>query len=190
VSETEKLAADAAEAKRVADEAAAKLAAMLAQQQAELRAMLAAKEAEAKAIRESLRAIGEQENKPRTVVPVATKRRYADAAKARGEKDRASRRGCGDWLQKELQAETIRDGVFSLSDFLAICDCNGVAHDRWDRTRKGWEGRLRMSGSIALRARVGKAGVLRLPDGRETDVVTLAEEGDEAARAFLAKWAN
>ena len=126
----------------------------------------------------------------KTVVKTAYKHRYQDRAKARGLTDKASRRGNGDWLQREVQAETIgKDGKFDLAKFEAILDANGVDYSRWNRTSNGWQGRVRMSGSLVLRGVVGKSGMFRTPDG-ETNVVELAEHGDEDAAAFLAKWAN
>jgi hypothetical protein len=128
--------------------------------------------------------------RPRSVVKTGYKRAYAERAAARGNTDKASKRGNGDWLQRELQGETIgEDGKFLFDRFVAILDANGVDYSRWSTTTKGWEGRFRMSGSLVLRGRVGKAGVLRTPDG-ETNLVELAEQGDKEAAAFLARWAN
>lgn len=128
---------------------------------------------------------------PKTVVKVLYKHRYQDQAKARGLTDKASRRGNGDWLQRELQAEcnNAKTGEFDLVRFEAILDANGIDHSRWNRTTLGWKGRIRMSGSIALRGVVGKTGKLQTPEGI-TNVQEIADNGDEAARAFLAKWAN
>lgn len=127
---------------------------------------------------------------PKTVVRTVYKHRYQDRAKAQGYTDKASRRGNGDWLQRELQAETVtKDGKLDLATFISILDANGVDYSRWRREGHGWEGRFRMSGSLVLRGIVGKTGVLRTPSGT-TNVVEIADGGDEAARAFLAKWAN
>lgn len=127
---------------------------------------------------------------PRTVVKTAYKHRYQDLAKSRGYTDKASRRGNGDWLQRELQAECNgKDGKFDLERFEAILAANGVDSSRWNRTTRGWEGRVRMSGSLVLRGVVGKSGVLRTTTGT-TNVVELADGGDELAQEFLAKWAN
>jgi hypothetical protein len=127
----------------------------------------------------------------RSVVPKAYKATYAVRALARGDNSKAAKRANGDWLARELQAECVQDGkTFDLQRFLAICDANGVdALARWPNRNAGWEGRLRMSGAIVLRGIVGKTGVLRTPDG-ETDVRSLASEGDEVAAAFVAKHAN
>jgi hypothetical protein len=127
---------------------------------------------------------------PKTVVKVVYKHRYQDQAKARGATDKASRRGNGDWLQRELQAEcNDKKGNFNLDHFEAILAANGVDSSRWNRTTRGWEGRVRMSGSLVLRGVVGKSGVLRTPTGT-TNVVEIAEGGDDLAKAFLAKWSN
>jgi hypothetical protein len=127
---------------------------------------------------------------PKTVVKVVYKHRYQDRAKAAGRTDKASRRGNGDWLQRELQAETVgKDGKLDLATFIAILDANGVDYSRWKREGHGWEGRFRMSGSLVLRGIVGKTGVLRTTSAT-LNVVEIAEGGDEAAQAFLAKWAN
>ena len=130
---------------------------------------------------------------PKTVVKVAYKHRYQDLAKQRGFKDKASRRGNGDWLQRELQAETIgKDGRFDFERFVTILDANGVDHSRWKTEGNGWQGRFRMSGSVSLRGIVGKKGSLQLSaDPTHTiSVQELADGGDEDAQAFLAKWAN
>ena len=127
---------------------------------------------------------------PKTVVKTAYKHRYQDRAKAEGRTDKASRRGNGDWLQRELQAETVgKDGKLDFARFVAILDANGVDYSRWKREGHGWEGRFRMSGSLVLRGIVGKTATLRTPEGA-VDVQKIADEGDANARAFLAKWAN
>jgi hypothetical protein len=128
---------------------------------------------------------------PKTIVKVGYKRAYQDRAAARGLKDKVSKRGNGDWLQRELQSETVHEGRFDLARFERILEANGVDHSRWNRTTRGWEGRVRMSGSISLRGVVGKSGMLRLPAGEETiNVQALADDGDVEAIAFLAKWSN
>jgi hypothetical protein len=127
---------------------------------------------------------------PKTVVKTAYKHRYQDRAKARGLTDKASRRGNGDWLQRELQAEcNDAKGNFDLGRFERILDANGVDYSRWNRTSNGWQGRVRMSGSLVLRGVVGKSGVFRTPDG-EQNLVELAAQGDHDAAEFLSKWAN
>jgi hypothetical protein len=127
---------------------------------------------------------------PKTVVKVAYKHRYQDRARARGLTDKASKRGNGDWLQRELQAETVgKDGKLDLGRFIAILDANGVDYSRWKREGHGWEGRFRMSGSLVLRGIVGKTATFRTPE-QTVDLSKIASEGDAEAAAFLAKWAN
>jgi hypothetical protein len=125
---------------------------------------------------------------PKTVVKVAYKHTYQDRAAARGATDKASKRGCGDWLQRELQAETIKEGRFDMARFIEILDANGVDHSRWKTAGNGWEGRFRMSGSIVLRGRVGKSGVFRTPEA-SIDLNALSLEDADIA-AFLNRWAN
>jgi hypothetical protein len=129
---------------------------------------------------------------PKTVVKTAYKEAYKARAAALGRNDKASKRGNGDWLQRELQAETIgKDGKWDLGRFCAICEANGVENPlaRWPNRSNGWEGRVRMSGSLVLRGIVGKTAVFRTPD-TVTNLAELAEQGNEDAQAFLAKWAN
>lgn len=128
------------------------------------------------------------DTRAKTVVGTGYKNAYRARAKAQGRKDKASARGCGDWLQRELQAETIVKGEFDFDRFVAILDANGVDYSRWNTTSHGWKGRFRMSGSIVLRGVVGKSGLFRTPDG-EVNVAELAES-DELAAAFVSKWAN
>jgi hypothetical protein len=127
---------------------------------------------------------------PKTVVKTVYKHRYQDQARARGATDKVSKRGNGDWLQRELQAETVgKDGKLDLEAFKAILDCNGADYGRWKQEGHGWEGRFRMSGSLVLRGIVGKSGLFRTPT-HTVNVQQLADEGNDDAAAFLAKWAN
>ena len=74
-------------------------------------------------------------------------------------------RGCNDWLHHEL-AKRCNDakGKLNVQLFEAILDANGVQHAKWNRTTKGWEGRLRMSGSMVLRRTIAEAdGLFHVP---------------------------
>ena len=42
-------------------------------------------------------------------------------------------------------------GKLVVSEWERFLDQNGVRHEGWKRTGNGWEGRLRMSGSVVLR---------------------------------------
>lgn len=104
-----------------------------------------------------------------SVVRSSYKAAYRDRAEtARGKKGvdrRVIAQSCGDWLALELAAR-IRPNPKKPTDlalFRAILAANGVDDSRWPSTTPGWQGRLRMSGGMALRAVVAEAGVLVVP---------------------------
>lgn len=109
----------------------------------------------------------------RSVVKASYKVAYAERVKAgaKGKKGVAKKvqaRCCGDWLALELAARTIsaETKALDVAAFEAILDANGVAHSHWNRTTKGWQGRLRMTGRLALQRVVAEAdGELELADG-------------------------
>jgi hypothetical protein len=108
---------------------------------------------------EAIVAIGEEEPERKSggIVKGKYKARYA----ARG-----NPRGCNDWLQNTLAPLTLNEfGKLRVAEFEAILDANGVKHAHWNRTTNGWQGRLRMSGGIALRTKVAEQYGLMLPDG-------------------------
>jgi hypothetical protein len=83
---------------------------------------------------------------------------------------RGNARGCGDWLHVTLAGETLDEaGKLIVSAFEAILDANGVKHSHWNRTTPGWQGRLRMTGRLALQTVVAKTGQLRCADGEVLD---------------------
>lgn len=103
---------------------------------------------------------------PRSVVGVGYKVRYRDRARANGAKGKAAKRSTWDWLAQELAAATLtKEAKLRVDDFLALLDANGVDHSRWTNRSKGWEGRLRMTGRLALQRVVAETGVLRFADG-------------------------
>lgn len=113
----------------------------------------------------------EHENLPNSVVDNAFKAKYRERAltMARKPKDvpmKALKRSTNDWLAIELARRTLDEkAVLSVSAFEAILDANGVAHRHWNRTTKGWQGRLRMTGRLALQRVVAENTELALPDG-------------------------
>lgn len=119
---------------------------------------------------------------PGSVVSSNYKRRYAERAaakKTRGMSKKAASRSCGDWLAVQIAKHTLDEKdkliVEALEDLL---DANGVAHSHWNRTTKGWQGRLRMTGRLALQRVVAEAdGELVLPDGST----------EKAPRSWVAK---
>jgi hypothetical protein len=105
--------------------------------------------------------------KARSVVGVAYKTRYAERAANQGHKRKAAQRSCWDWLAQAIAGECLaaKDRI-DIDKFLALLERNGVDHSKWQNRSKGWEGRLRMTGRLALQRVVAEAGVL-LVEGDE-----------------------
>lgn len=108
---------------------------------------------------------------PNSVVKGTYKVRYAQRAidmarKPKGVSLKALKRMTGDWLAIELAKLTLDDKAkLVVPAFEAILEANGIAHAHWNRTTKGWQGRLRMTGRLALQRVVAEDGELVLPDG-------------------------
>lgn len=126
----------------------------------------------------------EHEGPAHSVVKGEYKARYRERAdnmarKPKGVPLKALRRMAGDWLAIELAKRTLDEKAKLVVPSLeAILDANGVKHSHWNRTTKGWAGRLRMTGGLALRTVVAREGILALPDGTTLD----------APRAWIAKY--
>lgn len=105
---------------------------------------------------------------PRSVVKATYKVKYRDRARANGERTKAAKRSAWDWLAQTLAAIVLDErNKLKVDDFLALLDANGVDHSRWTNRSPGWEGRLRMTGRLALQRVVAEAEVLRTADGEE-----------------------
>ena len=63
-------------------------------------------------------------------------------------------RGCGDALYDALVLFLNAEGKLDVSAFEALLTENGVRHEAWKREGNGWQGRFRMSGSVALRSKM------------------------------------
>lgn len=106
-----------------------------------------------------------------SVVKSAYKQRYLDRANAlqrkpKGVPTKALKRMSGDWLAIELAKLTLdTKAKLVVGQFEAVLDANGVPHAHWNRTTKGWQGRLRMTGRLALERVVAANGVLAVPTG-------------------------
>lgn len=106
-----------------------------------------------------------------SVVAPLFKARYHERADSlyRKPKDipaKALRRSSCDWLSMELQRRTLDERAhISIHAFEAILDANGVRHSHWKRSGTGWQGRIRMTGRLALQRVVAENGYLSLPDG-------------------------
>lgn len=123
----------------------------------------------------------------RSVVGTGYKAKYAERAEnARGRKGVARKviaRSCGDWLSLELAAKyltTVEEvvgqddegnditktrQVLDVEAFEAMLEANGIDHTKWNKTTPGWQGRLRMTGRLALQRVVAEEGTLTHADG-------------------------
>jgi hypothetical protein len=72
---------------------------------------------------------------------------YKEAYKTNGTKGR----GNGDAFWAFCLQFLDHDGKLAVEKWEAFLNENGVRHEGWKRTGNGWEGRLRMSGSVVLR---------------------------------------
>lgn len=122
----------------------------------------------------------------KSVVGRSYKTKYAEKAlTSRGKKGvdkRVVAQGNGDWLHLELLALTRPNPKrpLDIPALEAIFDANGVEHRHLSRTSPSWQGRLRMSGGLALRTIVAESGELQLPNG-----TTL-----HPPAAWIARWAK
>jgi hypothetical protein len=112
--------------------------------------------------------VAEDNAKKNSVVKTAYKKRYAQRAAEQGG-GKIAQRSCWDWLAQELAAECLVGTKISIERFLALLDANGVDHSRWQNRAKGWEGRLRMTGRLALQRVVAAQGGLKTAEGALID---------------------
>lgn len=102
----------------------------------------------------------------RSVVKAKYKKRYAARAKEAGLKSKVAQRSAWDWLAQTLAGEVLDDRKQLMVDrFLRLMEANGVDHSRWTNRSQGWQGRLRMTGRLALQRVVAESGVLHTADG-------------------------
>ena len=104
--------------------------------------------------------------KRNSVVRPLYKHRYAERAKAAGIAKKRAQRSAWDWLAQTLAGECLDDkDRISIERFTKVLEANGVDHSRWTNRSKGWEGRFRMTGRLALQRVVAESGVLHTADG-------------------------
>jgi hypothetical protein len=78
---------------------------------------------------------------------------------------------CGDRLAELLNSLCNNKAGTNLELFERICKANGVDLSKYNRTGKGWQGRLRMTGRNLLAKRVVENnGLLIMPEGMGDDV--------------------
>jgi hypothetical protein len=112
------------------------------------------------------------------------KLRYRDRAKAMGLRLKWQKRTNNDWMATTLAIEVLdKQSKIHVPSFAAILIANGVeepsvlneagefqpSESRWPSQSKGWEGRYRMSGGLALRTVVAEQGFMNLADGEQLE---------------------
>jgi hypothetical protein len=123
--------------------------------------------------------VQEEIEKKGSVVKSTYKKKYAARAAGQG-LGKTAQRSCWDWLAQELAGECLDGTKIDIGRFLATLEANGVDHSRWQNRSKGWEGRLRMTGRLALQKVVAAQGHLKTVEGAEL----------EAPRDWIAKFTN
>jgi hypothetical protein len=109
-----------------------------------------------------------EEKEARSVVADKFKTKYIENARALGIPGKAAKRSNWDWLSQQIASACLDDKhKIRIDDFVAILDANGVDHSKWTNRNKGWEGRFRMTGRVALQKVVANGNVLKMPDGSE-----------------------
>jgi hypothetical protein len=115
--------------------------------------------------------IEEQIAAKHSVVKREYKIKYKIRAAANGLKGKVAKRSTWDWLAQIMAEQTLnknkKTDVDALYEFF---DINEVDHSNWTSRTPGWEGRLRMTGGLALRRIIAERGTLWLRDGSEVEV--------------------
>ena len=107
----------------------------------------------------------EEQIKSGGVVKDVFKKRYIDNAIASGATHKAAKRSNWDWLAQEIAKFCLDDkGKIDIRAFVSLLNVNEVDHSRWTNRNRGWEGRFRMTGRVALQKIVATQGFLRFPD--------------------------
>lgn len=77
---------------------------------------------------------------------------------------------CGDEMATVLNNLCANKAGTNLEIFEAICAANSVNLARYNRTKKGWQGRLRMTGrNLLAKVVLQQGGVLKMPEGMGDD---------------------
>jgi len=101
----------------------------------------------------------EESNKPPKIGSVVTNRYRAKYSES------GHPTHCGDELALTLNSLCANKAGTNLEIFEAICQLNGIDLSKYNRTTKGWQGRLRMTGRNLLAKRVAENnGKLVLPE--------------------------
>lgn len=113
-----------------------------------------------------------------------------EAYRARYRESSSNGQTCGDWLAERLTADCHGVDGFMIEDFKAVLANNEIDQSgKWARLpesgQKGWVGRWRMSGRIALEKQIAFTGVYVDPTGQKC---TPHADWLAEARAKHAKW--
>lgn len=100
---------------------------------------------------------------------------------------------CGDELAVLLNNLCLTKKGIEMARFEHICEANGVDLSKYNRTTKGWQGRLRMTGRNVLARKAFEAdGVVKTTVERKDAEGTVTErlelEGAEAEYRLSAEW--
>ena len=92
-----------------------------------------------------------EEKANNSVVAAKFKDKYLANARLNGIPGKAAKRSNWDWLSQQIAGYCLDDKhKIDINKFLSLLDANGVDHSKWTNRNKGWEGRLRMTGRVAL----------------------------------------
>jgi len=109
-----------------------------------------------------------EEKVPNSIVKDKFKVKYIENAVAQGLTSKAAKRSNWDWLSQQLATFCLSDkGKIDIGAFTDVLGANGIDHAKWANRNKGWEGRFRMTGRVALQKVVANNGVLKWPSGLE-----------------------
>jgi len=132
---------------------------------------------EAHPLPDDVKVEGEAEKKISTVVAAKYKDKYIANAQANGHNHKAAKRSNWDWLSQQIASVCLNEkGKINIDDFLTLLEANEIDHAKWSNRNKGWEGRLRMTGRVALQKVVANRGELYLPEGPVTAPAEWAEK--------------
>ena len=108
--------------------------------------------------------VEDEEKVPNSIVKDKFKVKYIENAVAQGLTSKAAKRSNWDWLSQQLATFCLSDkGKIDIGAFTDVLDANGIDHSKWTNRNKGWEGRFRMTGRVALQKVVANSGVLKWP---------------------------
>lgn len=127
----------------------------------------------------------EGEPPPASVVKEEYRARYAEAGHPTH---------CGDELAVLLNNLCLTKKGIDLPRFEHICEANGVDLSKYNRTTKGWQGRLRMTGRNKLAGKVFAAGgvlrtaILKVDPNNEELSEAIYLEGAEPEYKLSTEW--